>query len=441
MSPLLNKLVKNWAKIVSGNTLAQVISLVAFAAAARALEVAELGAVAVVLAYTRVLDGLLNFQSAISLTKFGTDLLHAKEYDRFRALAKAALVLDLLTAAATVVLAVTGLALFARLLGVTDEVAQYGFLYPAVILTNVLGMPKAVLRMFDRFGTVVMRDIVMQTGRLLLTLLFWHLDVPAAYFLLAWFIPEALANGWLLLMGFRALHARGFRNVLGAHAVSAIRRTPGFRRTMWHTNITMGIRVASEEGDVVLVGGLLGSASAGIYRVGKSLAVLMLQVGRPVQQAVFPDIAKLWAESRVDRFWRFSMQVNLFSGLLGVIGLLLVWPFADWFITLTVGDKYLEARALFLTLLVAHIIYLCGITFLPMLTSLEATGRQLLITMVCTFLFFSVSPPLLLTVGLIGIAISHVVYLAAWWTLSYRLIRTTLAQAIVPLIHASPGVP
>jgi O-antigen/teichoic acid export membrane protein len=307
--------------------------------------------------------------------------------------------------------------------------APLGLLYCIAILTNVLGMPRAVLRLFDRYGLTVMRDVAVFGLRLVFVVMLYFWDAPDQSFVLAWLAAEVAGNVGLVLMAFRELHRHHFRQILGANASAAVRTLPGFWTTMWSTNLIGGIRIASQEGDVLLVGAILGPTAAGTFKVAKSLASLLAQVGNAVQQSVFPDIARLWAEGRVTEFRTFSRQVNWLAGGMGLLCLAAAWPVAAPLVRLTAGDDYLAAAPAFVVQVAVHVIGLFGVTFLPMATSLGKMPDLLKIHAAASLLFFAAVPVVLPSVGVVGAALGHLLYMAVWWIAAHLSIQGGLRTA------------
>lgn len=87
-----------------------------------------------------------------------------------------------------------------------------------------------------------------------------------------------------------------------------------FVSTNWHTTV----RMASKEVDTLIIGGILGNASAGLYEIVKQIASVLSRAAAPLYQAVYPELAKLWSagdHAEFRRLLRKSTWMGLAVGL------------------------------------------------------------------------------------------------------------------------------
>ena len=61
-------------------------------------------------------------------------------------------------------------------------------------------------------------------------------------------------------------------------------------------------RKSTRELDILLVGGVLGPAAASLYHIAKKLGEVLVLAGTPIQQAVYPELARLWVRAEIDAF-------------------------------------------------------------------------------------------------------------------------------------------
>ena len=276
----MQKLAGAWSKLVSGNAANGVLQLAIFAIAAQALELAALGILILIQAYARVVDGVFNFQSVNVLTRFLAEAQEAGDEEKQRGLVKAGLVIDFGTAILAVVAAIIGLPLVAPIIGIEANWVPLAMVYCLVIATRAFGAIEASLRCFDRFGAIGLRPVVASLAILVGSLVAWATGSSAEAFLWAWLLGEAIANIVFLIWAIFSLRADGVGDIGSANAGAAIASSEGFWPILWQTNATFGIRMLSQEGDVIVAGAVLGPAAAGLLRAAKNLANLVGQLGQ-----------------------------------------------------------------------------------------------------------------------------------------------------------------
>ena len=201
---------------------------------------------------------------------------------------------------------------------------------------------------------------------------------------------------------------------------------------MWHTNAWTAIRQASQEGDTLIVGALMGAAAAAFYRVAKQFASLLQQFGTPIQQAIYPDLARLWSEGKVVEFRHAMQRTCLISGGGALVLFVFIWVFSDILIAVIVGEDYLPSANVLIVHSFVYVVWLAGIAILPTMTSMNRSGESLRITIVCTVLFFSLLPFSLNWLGVIGASVAHIAFGVVWWILSMQSISRHIGKRLAP---------
>ena len=427
-------LLSGWVKLVTSNAAAGVLTLAGLAVAARALDLEEFGIIVILQAYVRVVDGLFNFQSVNVLTRFLAAAEHEEETARFRGLVKAGILVDGLTAMVATLVAVLVLPLIGTYLGIPSEWTPVALLYCLVILTRILGVSEAVLRCFNHFWAIGLRGTLSALLVLLCSLGAWWAEAGAATFLVIWLLAEAIANIIFLAWTFIVLRRHGVTGIRRARAWEAIRESQGFWGMLWQTNVTFGIRILSQDADVVVAGAVLGPAAASLLRAAKSIAGLVSQFGRPLQQVVSVPLSRLSAEGEFSRMLRYSARISLLAGGGGLLLTLLVAFFADWALLLMFGETYVEAATITVILVFARAIYLTGVTMMPMMLAVNMGKEFLYSVIVGTAVFFIVMAAGVGPLGLLGIAAAHVAFEVAWsitgWLWTYRRVSELKASRL-----------
>ncbi len=410
------RLVKNAGILLCGNITTNVLELFSLALTARALGPEGFGTLVLIQTYVRVVDALINFQSWQAVTKYGADALEGKRYTDFRCLIKFGTLIDGCSAALGALLSALGAFFAGRLLGWPAETVEPAMLFSIVILFNLVGTPTAVLRLFDRFKLLAgVRAGASGIKLILLTALFFN-KAGLGAFLWAWMGAQILEY----LLVFAAGHFELRRRVQGVGGGGTLRgitrRFPGLPRFVLVTNISSSIRLAASEADVLLVGALIGTRGTGLYKIARQFAMIPARLADPLQQAIYPEMARLWARGDVQRFTAHIRRMGILAGVSGILILLLFALGGKWILLLIVGKDYVPAWGLLLLYMSGIVIFMFGVAFRPALLSMEHPDRILAVYSGATLIHAGALIFLVNTAGTMGAAAAQVLFHLTWFT-------------------------
>ncbi len=413
---------------MGGNAANGVLQLAIFAVAAQALDLTSLGVLIVVQAYVRVVDGLLNFQSVNVLTHFLAQAQERGDQDRVQGLMKAGLAIDFGTAVLATLLAIAGLPLVAPLIGLGGEWISLAALFCCVIATRAFGAIEAGLRCFDRFGAIGIRPATASLAVLIGSLAAWANGASAQVFLLVWLIGEAAAN--LAFLGWSMIEIRrhGLTDLRTAKARDAIEQSRNFWPMLWQTNATFGIRMLSQDGDVVIAGAVLGPAAASLLRAAKNIANIVGQLGRPLQQVVSVPISRAVADQAYASAFKKALLGGLFAGGGALIAVFAGWLFGPFGLGLLFGVEFRAAADVLVWLLLAAAILMCGIATMPLSLALDRGDLVLRSTLWGSVAYVLAMPFLISHYALIGIGMAQVVFIAVWFGFNAIALRNELSK-------------
>jgi len=422
----MQKLLGAWSKLVGGNAVNGVLQLAIFAVAAQALELAALGVLILIQAYVRLIDGLLNFQSVNVLTNFLADAQTKGDDARVRGLVKAGLIVDFGTAFAATIVAMAALPIVAPYLGVDGDWMWLGAAYCTVIATRTFGAVEAGLRCFDRFGAIGLRPVTSSLAIFIGSVAAWAYGAGAEVFLLIWLFGEVAANLAFLAWALVSLRANGLGGLRSADGRGAIAGSANFWPLMWQTNATFGIRMLSQEGDVIVAGVLLGPAAASLLRAAKNLANLVGQLGRPLQQVASAQIARLSAQGERGKAAGYAAKIAALACAGGLLLAAVMVVLAGPILSTAFGAEFGAAATITAILFAARAIYLSGVTLMPLLIAFDHGASFLGSVIAGTAAFFIALAWGIGPLGLVGIGLAHIVFEVVWsaygWIIARRAI-------------------
>ncbi len=421
------RLLTGWSKLASGNAAAGVLQLIGLAIAAQALDVSALGVIVLIEAYVRIVDGIFNFQSVNVLTRFLAEAEHQGEAARFRGFIKAGFLIDGVTALFAFGIAAAALPLVGPYVGIPESWLGLAMLYCVVILTRILGVSEAVLRCFDKFWAIGLRGTVQ--GLLLVagSAVAWWQGADAQVFLVIWMLSEIAANTVFLGWTASALRQHAISGLWRARARKAVRSAPSFWAMLWQTNLSFGIRLLSQDADLLIAGALLGPAAAGLLRAAKSIAASVSQFGRPLQQVASAPIARLWADKDYASIVSYAARIGFLAALAGLAATLAFVFLGGPVLSAVFGEEFAAASIVLVVLMLSRSIYLSGVALLPTMLTL-GLGQQLLLSIVIsTGTYFIAIAALAVPFGLIGIALAHIAFDAVWAAIAWRWVLRRVA--------------
>jgi O-antigen/teichoic acid export membrane protein len=406
--PFRSRLV-NIGHLLSGNAFSTILALVSLSMAMRVLGPAQYGILALVVSYGRLIDRVVRFESWQPLIKYAAGLGPNPQPAALSQLYGFGLRLDSAACLVSFVTSIVLALLAGPLFGVGPQSFVLVLIYSIALLTNITGMPTAVLRMAGRFKMIAYAQAAGNGVRVILALIGLIYHFGLVYFCAVWAGCQVFGTFVMMACAIVELRRRKVPNIVTASCRGVTKNFPGIFQFAWSSNLSMTIRSSANDLDVLIVGWLSDPVSAGLYYFAKRFAKAVQQMNVQVQAVMYPDVARLWVEQAYSKFLRATAQIQLLlgSGFVAVlIGTLL---FGKTVIRLGPGPSYYGALPMLLIQIVA-----VGITThsSPSRTALLAMGLQqavLKVVLVATLIFQLLLFLLVPILGGEGANIAHVV--------------------------------
>lgn len=356
---MLNRVLKNFTRVLRGRGIAAVFSVTATGLMANALPVEQFGLVILLHTYIMVIKGLLNFRTFEAIVRFGIPLHDQGEESRLKSLLRSTLLLDFAASWAAAAIAMAAVPLAAGFLHWDTQMSNWAAWYSLVLLTTTTNTGSGILRLYDRFDALGVQYTVGPMVRMTLVASAWLLEAPMQVFILAWGFAFCIGNLYMITRGFSELRGKlqtpfwqGFRwrDVRDQHGdfwsfIGVV---------YWQTNVDLVPKHLS----TLLAGNLLGPAAAGLFRLAREISAVLTQPAVTLREVMFPDLTRAWNANEAD----FTRQVFRTSLIAGGVGLALVAfaYFAGTPILAVVGADYVPAKSLMVLLLFAASFDLAG---------------------------------------------------------------------------------
>ncbi len=410
----MRAIARNLGWMLASRGVLAVLSLVYLAIVTRTLGVNGFGRFALITGASQALATVVGFQTWQIIVRYGTQHLGTADRDpgqkdsdalRLARLFKACGLLDLASAVAGVILAAIIIRTWGEALGVRPVHARATMLFTLAQLLSIRSTPLGILRLRDRFSFAAAADSVTPVMRLVGAVGAAVFLPSVTGFLIAWGLAEVLtaAAYWAALArtgDLKLLFARGIgvRDVVVDH--------PGIVRFSLATNASSSLGLSSKQIPLLLVGGTVGTASAGAFRLALQLAQALTKVSQLLARAAFPEIVRAVAAGGLARVRQMIMRSFLMASVVAAFAFLIVVLFGHPVLTLMGGKEFGRAYPILLWLAAAGCVDLVTVGFEPLLLAANRIGATFIARLVGIVVLFGVSFWLSPSLGVIGIGVA-----------------------------------
>ncbi len=346
------RVLRNFGVVIRGRALAGVFSVAATGLMANALPAAEFGLVVLIHTYVLVIRGALNFRTFEAVVRFGIPLNDSSDTDGLRSLLRSTMLVDYSAGTLAMLVSMAGASLAALFLQWDSETVYWAMGYSLVILATANGTPNGILRVYDRFDALGIQYAVAPALRFVLIGIAWWMNAPMEVFIVAWGSAFAIGHFYMSVRGFIELkkHVKT-RLWTGFRWSDLTRRESDFWKFVgvvyWQTNIDLLPKHVS----VLLAGGLLGPAAAGLFRLARELSTILAQPAMVLREVLFPDFTRSFHADDGD-VHSVPFRTAMVAGVAGLLIVALSIVFGESLLAV-VGTEYVPAAPLLSLLLLA----------------------------------------------------------------------------------------
>ena len=398
---LFRTVMANAALLVGGRSLNAPLSLAYLALSARALGVTGFGVVVLVNAFALTLGSVVKFESWQAVLHYGTKPLVEGHHADFHRILRFSLMLDGLSAVAGLALGLLGAAFLGPLMGWPPEATAPGMAYVTSTVFMVAATPTGILRVFGRFDLLALQSAVSSAVRVVAAGAVFLMHGGVAWMLAAWYAGIVAAFLVLAIASVIELHRRGHA---GAWAVSGPLTAgfPGLWRFVWATNLSSSLDQVFTQTGSLAVGGMLGPADAGFFRIARQVATAIAKPAQLVVFALYPELARLKAAGDLHRLRQLAGQVGLAGGAAATLLLLVAVLFGRPLLATVLGPDFAGASGVLVWLVAAAGIGIWAVPLEPLLISVGRPGTAVKVRVGVSIVFLAALFPAVKAFGLDG---------------------------------------
>lgn len=426
-SGMLKRVIRNFGVVIRGRALAGIFSVAATGLMANALPAAEFGLVVLIHTYVMVIRGALNFRTFEAVVRYGIPLNDAGDPDRFRSLLRSTMLVDYSAGLLAIVVSVSAASLAAAFLHWESATVHWAMAYSLVILATANGTPNGILRVYDRFDALGVQYAVAPALRFLSVGIAWWLEAPMPVFIVAWGSAFAIGHFYMSVRGFIELRRHVSTPLWKGFCWSDVtERESDFWKFVgvvyWQTNIDLLPKHVS----VLLAGGLLGPASAGLFRLAREVSTILAQPALVLREVLFPDLTRSF-HAADGGLQSVPFRTAVVAGVAGLLIVALSLVFGESLLGV-VGPDYVPAAPLLSLLLLAASFELASASLRAAAYAMGRAATILKIHILGIVAYFAAFFLLTILLGLSGPGLAAVLASLLSLGLTVRLVRRLTVQ-------------
>ena len=427
----IRELLANAGFLTVGKVTAAAFGLLSTLLAARGLGVEQFGILAMIVAYSGLIDKVVGFQPWQSVIRYGSILRGAGENKTFGSLVKLGFILDGAGATLAAMVAAAAAYIAGALLAWSPEVTSLAMLYGLTLLTNTIGTPLGVLRIENKYRLLMSQSIITAGIKLAGAAVVWLAGGGLAAFIGVWAVSDIIGRTLLVGMCLSVLRHRGDTRWISADVSIALQRFNDFWAFTWSAKLQTTVRAGTTDMDTLIVGAVLGSAAAGLFAIVKKFGAIVITLSDPLYQAIYPILARLWSNGEYRQFWSLMRHTVVVAGLVA----LLVWfaflGIGNELIEIMLGNAYLMAFGPMAIYLFGSLIAVASFAAYPALLAIGEAPQSLAILTISTMLYLVLLVIFSAAFGMHGATFAFVFFYLTWSALVYRRLRAVKRRGVL----------
>lgn len=413
---VLRRVGRNLAYLVGGKAFSAVLGLGYLALTVRGLGVIGFGQLALIYSFCVTIATLTKFQTWQPILHYGTTAFAEGRTADLHRLVAFTVLLDLASSGVGAILACGSIWVLGSWIGLDPRVLPDASLFGISVLFMTTSTSNGLLRMFDRFDLLLVEDNIEAGVRFLGCVVLYLAGAGLGAFLVVWFLSvlasAATCAGLAWQEYRRRVPSKGvpdlWRRTLIHRGSNLTAGFPGLWKFVWSTNANSSLGLVSNQIATLVLGGLLGPAGAGLFRIGRQIADA---VGKPVKMIVpvfYPELARLVACRQFELMRRINRRVTMFSSAGAAAGMLFLALAGQWLLLLIGGHAAVAAYGVMLLLSAAALIRIGTFTLEPTLVSLGRPHTVFWIQLASAAVFLPALIGLVHMVGVLGAGLAVV---------------------------------
>jgi O-antigen/teichoic acid export membrane protein len=364
-------LFKNSSWVLGGNLTRSALVFLRGIIIARGLGVELYGTFTIIAAFAGSIQQFLNFTLSSTIIKFGASYLSNKKNDKLTALIKSGYYFSSIVAVlSTSIIAFLTIFVYDVFLdkpGLQWFILMYAIISSTMFIDNI---STTLLQLYYKFKQAAIINIVVTIiDLLIIAIIVLFNPNNFTYFFIALVSSRLLGSVILNIATFTIV-----KNSLLPYLKTSVRVLKDDYKVLVNYTVansgSRAIKSLINNGDVLLLGAMLGPVPVAFYNIAKKLAYMILIFIDPLTNTIFPQLSLLIADQKYDEVKKMIYRITKLLVIPSIVFVAIVYFFRDYIIILTYGKEYLEAAKPFLFLTINAVVGAILFWNLPLLLSL-----------------------------------------------------------------------
>ncbi|WP_336984974.1 lipopolysaccharide biosynthesis protein [Asaia sp. HN128] len=369
------RIIHNVSFLTLGRIATAICSFAYIAFAVRALGLAQFGLLILIHSLGIMASTFSRMQSWQTFIRYGNEPYARRDLALLRQILGFCIRLDMLSAVVAIAIGVISVAFYSHVAHWTPWVTTLAYGYALICPFMYTGWSNGVLRLTDRFHLVPISDTCTAIFRTAGTALGFVLHLKLGFFVLVWAGAVLMDYGLFLYFALTTLHQKiGLRlhprDVFGQWRW----QLPGMWAFTRSTSINQTLGAVSGHISTLVVGSLLGSAEAAVFRICRQIADGIVTPAQMLSPVLYPELVKM--RDRQDWSGLKRITWKIFFMLCAVsVALLLVAAFFGGRIFSLMLHIHLHGTTYYISImLVSAVLTLLVVPLEPLLTVMGQIG-------------------------------------------------------------------
>ncbi|GBQ09486.1 hypothetical protein AA21291_0089 [Swaminathania salitolerans LMG 21291] len=365
----------NVSFLTLGRIATAICSFAYIAFAVRALGLTQFGFLILIHSLGIMASTLSRMQSWQTLIRFGNEPYARRDLETLRRILGFCIRLDLASSIGALVIGLVSVTIYSHVAHWSPTIRGLAYGYALVAPFMYTGWSNGVLRLTERFHLVPVSDSITAVFRTIGTGVGFVLHLGLEYFILVWAGAVLLDYGLFLFFALRTLRDRIGLRIGPEDVFSQWRwRLPGMWQFTRSTTINQTLGAVSGHVGTLIVGSLLGSADAAVFRICRQIADGIVTPAQMLAPVLYPELVKM--RDRQDWSGLKRLTWKIFFLLCGVsVLLLLVAAFFGGHIFALMLHIHVRGTTYYISvMLVSAVLTLLVVPLEPLLTVLGQIG-------------------------------------------------------------------
>lgn len=376
-------LFKNSSWVLGGNLTRSALVFLRGIIIARGLGVELYGTFTIIAAFAGSIQQFLNFTLSSTIIKFGASYLSNKKNDKLTALIKSGYYFSSIVAVlSTTIIAFLTIFVYDVFLdkpGLQWFILMYAIISSTMFIDNI---STTLLQLYYKFKQAAIINIVVTIiDLLIIAIIVLFNPNNFTYFFIALVSSRLLGSVILNIATFTIV-----KNSLLPYLKTSVRVLKDDYKVLVNYTIansgSRAIKSLINNGDVLLLGAMLGPVPVAFYNIAKKLAYMILIFIDPLTNTIFPQLSLLIADQKYDEVKKMIYRITKLLVIPSIVFVAIVYFLRDYIIILTYGKEYLEAAKPFLFLTINAVVGAILFWNLPLLLSLGMAKFRFYINLV-----------------------------------------------------------